>query len=163
VSDDDAHRGNSDYRSVRALAVKLRTFGLPQSGVGAWPLGAAEQIEWLWCPFVFSLRCDGDHRTFSCDNVRQVECWLLTYAQAIADTGPTWLSRASSAIVRGSSSLGASWPDLSCPGSLATAGRPPAAFHVSPRLAVASGHKIDRLGAQLLRSVRAPLDRLLSV
>ena len=35
VSDDDAHRGNIDDRSVRAFAVKPRAFGAPPCGIGA--------------------------------------------------------------------------------------------------------------------------------
>ena len=35
VSDNDAHRGNMDDRSVRAFAVKPRAFGAPLCGVGA--------------------------------------------------------------------------------------------------------------------------------
>jgi len=35
VSEDDAHRGNTDDRSVRAFAVKPRAFGAPLGGVGA--------------------------------------------------------------------------------------------------------------------------------
>jgi hypothetical protein len=35
VSEDDAHRGNMDDRSVRAFAVKPRGFGAPLCGVGA--------------------------------------------------------------------------------------------------------------------------------
>jgi hypothetical protein len=35
VSEDDAHRGNNDDRSVGAFAVKRRAFGAPLCGIGA--------------------------------------------------------------------------------------------------------------------------------
>jgi len=35
VSEDDAHRGNNDDRSVGAFAVKPRAFGAPLCGIGA--------------------------------------------------------------------------------------------------------------------------------
>jgi hypothetical protein len=35
VSEDDAHRGNNDDRSVGAFAVKARVFGAPLCGIGA--------------------------------------------------------------------------------------------------------------------------------
>jgi hypothetical protein len=70
VSEDDAHRGNNDDRSVGAFAVKARTFGATLCGIGldrsARPSKSGDR----------PLQCSGNQRTLLSDNVRQVECWF---------------------------------------------------------------------------------------
>jgi len=66
VSEDDAHRGNNDDRSVGAFAVKPRAFGAPLCGARR---GRASPTT------VPPMRCSYDATRLS-NNLRQIECWF---------------------------------------------------------------------------------------
>jgi hypothetical protein len=74
VSDDDAHCGDIDDRSVRAFAVKPAPSARRDAALGltAWR-GRANPAT---VPLMHSLRCSGNHGTRLSDNVRLVECWF---------------------------------------------------------------------------------------
>src|SRR5437868_8633722 len=74
VSDDDAHCGEIDDRSVRAFAVKPAPSARRHAALGltAWR-GRANPAT---VPVMHSLRCSGNQDTRLSDNVRQVECWF---------------------------------------------------------------------------------------
>src|SRR5258707_15716141 len=72
VSDDDAHCGDIDDRSVRAFAVKPAPSARRQAALGL--TARRGRANPATVPLMHSLRCSG--LTGLSDNVRQVECWF---------------------------------------------------------------------------------------
>jgi hypothetical protein len=74
VSDDDAHCGDIDDRSVRAFAVKPAPSARRHAALGldcsARPSKSGDRTA------NELTRCSGNQRTRLSDNVRQVECWF---------------------------------------------------------------------------------------
>jgi hypothetical protein len=74
VSDDDAHCGDIDDRSVRAFAVKAAPSARRDAALGLTARRGRANPATL--PLMHSLRCSGNHGTRLSDNVRLVECWF---------------------------------------------------------------------------------------
>ena len=74
VSDDDAHCGDIDDRSVRAFAVKPAPSARRDAALGL--TARRGRANPATVPLMHALRCSGNHRTRLSDNVRQVECWF---------------------------------------------------------------------------------------
>jgi hypothetical protein len=74
VSDDDAHCGDIDDRSVRAFAVKPAPSARRDAALGL--TARRGRANPATVPLMHSLRCSGNHGTRLSDNVRQVECWF---------------------------------------------------------------------------------------
>jgi len=74
VSDDDAHCGDIDDRSVRAFAVKPAPSARRDAALGL--TARRGRANPATVPLMHSLRCPGNHGTRLSDNVRQVECWF---------------------------------------------------------------------------------------
>jgi hypothetical protein len=74
VSDDDAHCGDIDDRSVRAFAVKPAPSARRDAALGL--TARRGRANPATVPLMHSLRCSGNHGTRLSDNVRLVECWF---------------------------------------------------------------------------------------
>jgi transposase InsO family protein len=84
VSDDDAHCGDIDDRSVRAFAVKPALSARRDAALGL--TARRGRANPATVPLMHSLRCSGNHRTRLSDNARQVECWFSHFIDEVYNT-----------------------------------------------------------------------------
>ena len=86
VSDDDAHCGDIDDRSVRAFAVKPAPSARRQAALGL--TARRGRANPATVPLMHSLRCGNQGKRLS-DNVRQVEGWFSQMRSVfLRKTGP---------------------------------------------------------------------------